>query len=136
MKKDRTLWNDGTKTVVASLLSILMGVIFGGVLLFVVVDGDQEIRVQVDLPGNDGLLLVAAGHAAHRGHRPLSGADVKPVDEVLRVGADGLPLDEAPLLESGVHVPLEHQIVLQGEVQHQPVLVPVLGDVALPGRST
>ena len=36
MKKDRTLWNDGTKTVVASLLSILMGVIFGGVLLFVV----------------------------------------------------------------------------------------------------
>jgi len=36
VKKDRTLWNDGTKTVVASLLSILMGVIFGGVLLFVV----------------------------------------------------------------------------------------------------
>lgn len=36
MKKNRTLWNDGTKTVVASLLSILMGVVFGGVLLFVV----------------------------------------------------------------------------------------------------
>ena len=38
MKKDKnlTLWNDGTKTVAASLLSILMGVIFGGVLLFVV----------------------------------------------------------------------------------------------------
>ncbi|MCI9318143.1 MAG: ABC transporter permease [Oscillospiraceae bacterium] len=38
MKKDKnlTLWNNGTKTVAASLLSILMGVIFGGVLLFVV----------------------------------------------------------------------------------------------------
>ena len=36
MKKERTLWNDGTKTVAASLLSILMGVVFGGVLLFVV----------------------------------------------------------------------------------------------------
>ena len=38
MKKDKnlTLWNDGTKTVAASLLSILMGVVFGGVLLFVV----------------------------------------------------------------------------------------------------
>ena len=38
MKKDKnlTLWNDGTKTVAAFLLSILMGVIFGGVLLFVV----------------------------------------------------------------------------------------------------
>lgn len=36
MKKNQTLWNDGTKTVVASLLSILMGVVFGGVLLFVV----------------------------------------------------------------------------------------------------
>jgi len=36
MKKGKSLWNDGTKTVAASLLSILMGVIFGGVLLFVV----------------------------------------------------------------------------------------------------
>ena len=36
MKKERTLWNDGTKTVAASLLSILMGVVFGGVLLLVV----------------------------------------------------------------------------------------------------
>ena len=36
MKKGRTLWNNGTKTVAASLLSILMGVIFGGVLLAVV----------------------------------------------------------------------------------------------------
>lgn len=38
MKKDKnlTLWNDGTKTVAASLLSILMGVIFGGILLFIV----------------------------------------------------------------------------------------------------
>ena len=36
MKKNQTLWNDGTKTVVASLLSILMGIVFGGVLLFVV----------------------------------------------------------------------------------------------------
>ena len=35
MKKQRTLWNDGTKTVAASLLSILMGVIFGGILLVV-----------------------------------------------------------------------------------------------------
>lgn len=35
-KKARTLWNDGTKTVAASLLSILMGVVFGGVLLVVV----------------------------------------------------------------------------------------------------
>lgn len=34
-KKARTLWNDGTKTVAASLLSILMGVVFGGVLLVV-----------------------------------------------------------------------------------------------------
>lgn len=36
MKKNQTLWNEGTKTVAASLVSILMGVVFGGVLLFVV----------------------------------------------------------------------------------------------------
>ena len=36
MKKQRTLWNDGSKTVAASLLSILMGVIFGGILLVLV----------------------------------------------------------------------------------------------------
>ena len=32
-RKERTLWNDGAKTVAASLLSILMGVVFGGLLL-------------------------------------------------------------------------------------------------------
>ena len=36
MKKQRTLRNDGSKTVAASLLSILMGVIFGGILLVLV----------------------------------------------------------------------------------------------------
>ena len=36
MKNQRTLWNDGTKTVAASLRSILMGVVFGGSLLWVV----------------------------------------------------------------------------------------------------
>ena len=36
MKKEKSLWNDSTKTVAASLLSIFMGVVFGGVLLLVV----------------------------------------------------------------------------------------------------
>lgn len=36
MKKGNSLWNDSTKTVAASLLSIFMGVVFGGILLLVV----------------------------------------------------------------------------------------------------
>ena len=36
MKKGKSLWNDSTKTVAASLLSIFMGVVFGGILLLVV----------------------------------------------------------------------------------------------------
>ena len=34
--------------------------------------GDEQLRVLVDLPGDDGLLLVAAGHTPGNGHRPLT----------------------------------------------------------------
>ena len=57
MKKNRTLWNDGTKTVAASLLSILMGVVFGGMLLLVA-------ALCLGMPGSaawEGFRIVLAG---------------------------------------------------------------------------
>ena len=93
--------------------------------------GDQQLRVLVDLPGDDGLLLVAAGHAAGHCDRPLAGADVVLLDQAVGVLADGLALQEARLAdELRLKVPLEHHVVLQGVVQHQAVLVAVLRDVA------
>ena len=93
-------------------------------------DGDEQFGVLVDLAGHDGLLLVSAGHAARGGDGALAGADVVLLDELLGVGPDGLALEEARLDELRLEVPLEHHIVLQGVVQHQAVLMPVLGDVA------
>ena len=90
---------------------------------------DQRL-VPVHLSGNDGLLLIAAGHASGRGHRPLSGADVVLFDQPLGVAPDLVVPDKSKMLELGLPIPLEHQILLQGEVQHQAVLVPVLRDVA------
>ena len=48
------------------------------------------------------------------------------LNKFLRVLPDRLPLDKTALLIGGLHIPLENQIVLQGEVQHQAVLMPVL----------
>ena len=94
-------------------------------------DGNEQLRVLVNLPGHDGLLLVAAGHAAGHGDRPLAGADIVLVDEAVGVVPDGFALQKARLAdELRPKIPLEHHVVLQGVVQHQTVLVPVLGDVA------
>ena len=94
-------------------------------------DGDQQVRVLIDLPGHDGLLLVAAGHAAGDGHRALAGAHVVLLDQPLGIRPDGFPLEEArPGDKLRLEIPLEHHVVLQGVVQYQAVFMPVLGDVA------
>ena len=49
---------------------------------------------------------------------------------MLGVFPDGGVLNEARLLELRLQIPLEHHVLLQGEVQNQAVLVPVLGNVA------
>ena len=52
----------------------------------------QQLGVFVDLAGDDGLLLVAAGHAAHDGGAALTAADVVLRDELIGVLADLLGL--------------------------------------------
>ena len=85
----------------------------------------------VDLAGNDGLLLVAAGHAARRCDRALARAHVVLLDQALSVGADVLAAQEAGLVgEFGFKIALEHHIVLKRIVEHEAVLVPVLRDMA------
>ena len=67
----------------------------------------QQLGVFVDLAGDDGLLLVAAGHAAHDGGAALTAADVVLSDELIGVLADFIGLDEAALLELGLPVALD-----------------------------
>ena len=90
---------------------------------------DQRL-VTVELTGDNGLLLVAAGHAARNGDRPLAGADVELVDEPLGIAADAGAVYEARVLELLFIEALEHHVLLKREVQNEAVLVPVLGDVA------
>ena len=86
--------------------------------------------ILVDLTGYDGFLLVAAGHTPGHRHRSLTASDVVLFDQALGIGADLAEFNKAVFLEFGIPVPLQHQVFLQGVIQYQAVLVPVLGNVA------
>ena len=89
-------------------------------------DGDEQLGILVDLTGNDGLLLVAAGHGPGNGDGALTGTDVILLDEPLGIGADVLAAQEAELIgELRFEVALQDDVVLQGVIQHQTVLVTV-----------
>ena len=93
-------------------------------------DRDDQRLVPVQFTGDDGLLLVAAGHAAGDRDRALAGAHVKLVDQPVGVFSHFVEADEAVGLEGGIAEALQDHVLLQREVQHQAVLVPVLGDQA------
>ena len=65
----------------------------------------------IDLAGDDGLLLVAAGHAAGDGGRALAAAHIVLLDQALGVLEDGVLLDEAVVLELRLPVTLQHHVV-------------------------
>ena len=90
----------------------------------------DERLVAVDLAGDDGLLLIAAGHAARNRDRPLAGAHVILLDQLFGVLAGFVEADEAVALELRLLETLQNQVLLQREVQNQAVLVPVLGNMA------
>ena len=87
----------------------------------------------VDFPGHNGLLLVAAGHAPGDGYRALAGAYVILPDELFRILPDCVKFDHTVVMKFWIPVPLKHQVLLQGVVQDQAVLMPVLGNVAHAG---
>ena len=62
----------------------------------------SSLGVLVDLTGNDGFLLVAAGHAAHDGGTPLAAAHVVLLDQAVGILAHRRLIDKAHLLEPGV----------------------------------
>lgn len=55
-------------------------------------------RKVADLPGDDRLLLVAAGHAARYRCAALTGADIKPLDQFVCVASNGVKTDEPVIL--------------------------------------
>ena len=98
-------------------------------------DGDQKFRSLVDLTGDNGFLLVTAGHGAGYGNGALAGADIVGFHQPLGVGADIFAPQETELVHKfRLEVPLQHHIVFQGVIQHQTVLVAVLRDVAHAGQ--
>ena len=73
----------------------------------------QQLGVFVDLTGNDRLLLVAAGHAAHDGSAALAAAHVILGDQLIGVLPHLFTADKAVVLELGLPVALKHHIVFQ-----------------------
>ena len=91
----------------------------------------QQLVFLVQLSGDDGFLLIAARHAAGDRHGALAGADVKCVDQFVRVFADGLSVEEnAPVQELRSKVSLKDHVVFQRIVEHQAVLMSVFRDMA------
>ncbi len=64
------------------------------------------------------------------GDGALTAADVELLNEPVGIFAHGVAADEAAVLELRLLVTLEHHVLLEREVEHEAVLVPVLGDVA------
>ena len=70
---------------------------------------DQKVGFEADLPGDDGLLLVAAGHRAGDGRAALAGADVEGPDQFARMLFHRAEADESAVLVLARLVALEHQ---------------------------
>ena len=94
-------------------------------------NGDEELRLLVELSGDDGFLLVAAGHASRNRDRALTGTHVVLLDEPVGISADSGALQEAALAgELRLKVALKDHVVFKRVVEHKAVLVPVLRNVA------
>ena len=93
-------------------------------------DRHEQLGVLVDLAGHDGLLLVAAGHAAGHGDGPWpQRTSYWSMSRWAYLRMLSRRRKPALSVKLRLEVALEHQIVLQRVVQHQTVLMTVLGDV-------
>ena len=93
----------------------------------------QAAAVLIDLAGDDSLLLVAARHTAGDGGRALTTAHIVLLDEPLGIVEDGPFLNKAVVLELRLPIALQDHIVSQRIVQHQTVLMAILGNMAHAG---
>ena len=102
--------------------------------------GHQHLVLPPEFPGQDDLLLVAAGQRAHRRVRGL-GADVELLHPLGRVAGDGAQVEVDARGERRPVVAVQDHVVGHREGADQPVFLPVLGDVGdprvqpLPGRA-
>ena len=90
--------------------------------------GDEHLVLTREFPGQDHLLLVAAGQRAHR-HLRRGGADVEFLDAFGCVACDRAEVEPDAGGEGRLVVRVEHHVVGHREVADQPVFLPVLGDV-------
>ena len=92
---------------------------------------DEQLGILVDLASDDGLLLVAAGHAARRCDRALAGADVVLLDELIGILAYVFALQKSCAGDKlRLEITLEDHVILKRVIEHKAVLVSVLGDMA------
>ena len=86
---------------------------------------DEQLRIFIQLARDNRLLLVSAGHAARGRNRALTAANIKLLDELLRILTHTVLANESVFLESGFPIALQHEILLQRIIQHEAELLPV-----------
>ena len=94
--------------------------------------GEEELEGPGELPGDDDLLLVAAGEGLHGGVHG-GGADVELLDGAAGVGLDLAQPQGRAAGEAVVAVEVQHEVLGDGERAHEPVRGAVLRDEAHAG---
>jgi len=72
---------------------------------------DEDLRIQVDLPGSDSLLLVSSRHAAHDGPGAPAASDIKFFDELVGVPVSRVEPQKTVLLELRSEIFLQDQVL-------------------------
>ena len=90
---------------------------------------DQDTRVARHLARDHDLLLVAARERG-RARALVAAADVELGEELLAVGEELAEVQEAARRERRLRVVVQHEVLGERELEHEPAPVPVLGDVA------
>ena len=94
--------------------------------------GHEHLVLLPELPGQDHLLLVAAGQRAHRRGR-RAGPDVEFTDQLGRPAGHRAEVEPDPRRERRLVVLVQHHVVGHREVADQPVFLPVLRNVGHAG---
>ena len=94
---------------------------------------DYQRHVAVEFARDYRLLLIAARQRARLADYTIAAAHVVLVNQLLCIVAHRAEFYKAMALELRVEIALKHHVLLQRVIQHQAVLLPVLGDMAHSG---
>ena len=95
---------------------------------------NQKLRILVDLTGNDCFLLVSTRHGSCLGDSTLTGTDIVLFDQAVGISANLFAFQKAQFIgELWFEISLKDNVVFQGIIKYQAMLVTVFRDMAHAG---